>query len=106
MTDNRDNAGRRAIVCFVEDNRHLIQQLLALRLSWLYVQSPDTDLVVMGPDDVLTHLPDDLVKIPQRPATDDPVWQDYRYINSITSINAAGAERLDRYSHILRTDVD
>jgi hypothetical protein len=106
MTDNRDNAGRRAIVCFVEDNRHLIQQLLALRLSWLYVQSPDTDLVVMGPDDVLTRLPDDLVKIPQRPATDDPVWQDYRYINSITSINAAGAEQLNRYSHILRTDVD
>jgi hypothetical protein len=106
MTDKRDKAGRRAIVCFVEDNRHLIQQLLALRLSWLYVQSPDTDLVVMGPEDVLMRLPDDLVKIPQRPATDDPVWQGYRYINSITSINAAGAEQLDSYSHILRTDVD
>jgi hypothetical protein len=53
MTDNCDKAGRRAIVCFVEDNRHLIQQLLALRRSWLYVQNPDTDLVVMGPGDVL-----------------------------------------------------
>jgi hypothetical protein len=106
MTDNRDNAGRRAIVCFVEDNRHLIQQVLALRLSWLYVQSPDTDLVVMGPDDVLTRLPDDLVEIPQRLATDDPVWQDYRYTNSITNINAVGAEQLDRHSHNLRTGVD
>ncbi|HEV2109436.1 MAG TPA: hypothetical protein VGR16_14350 [Thermomicrobiales bacterium] len=99
-------ANQRAIVCFVEDNRHLIQQVLALRRSWLYVQSPDTDLVVMGPGDVLARLPDDLVKIEQRPATDDPVWRGYRYINSITSINAVGAEQLDRYSHILRTDVD
>jgi hypothetical protein len=24
----------RAIVCFIEDNKHLIQQLLALRQSW------------------------------------------------------------------------
>jgi hypothetical protein len=43
MTDNRDKVGRRAIVCFVEDNRHLIQQALALRLSWLYVQSLAND---------------------------------------------------------------
>jgi hypothetical protein len=55
---------------------------------------------------VLAPLPEDLVKIPQRPATDDPVWQGYRYINSITSVNGAGAELLDRYTHILRTDVD
>ncbi len=89
-------ANQRAIVCFVEDNRHLIQQVLALRRSWLYVQSPDTDLVVMGPGDVLARLPDDLVKIEQRPATDDPVWRGYSYINSIISINAVGAEQLDR----------
>src|SRR5215217_4925510 len=31
-----DRASRRAIVCFVEDDRHLIQQALALRHSWLY----------------------------------------------------------------------
>src|SRR3712207_7340683 len=52
----------------VEDNRHLIQQVLALRHSWLYARSPDTDLVVMGPADVLAHLPNDLVKIEQQPA--------------------------------------
>ena len=101
-----DRATRRAIVCFVEDDRHLIQQALALRHSWLYTQSPDTDLVVMGPADVLARLPDDLVRIEQQPAADDPVWRGYRYANAIACLNGAGAERLDRYTHILRTDVD
>jgi Glycosyl transferase family 2 len=96
----------RAIVCFVEDKAHLVQQLLALRLSWLNTDSPDTDLVVMGPAEVLARLPDDLVKIPQRPAADDPVWGGYRYINALACLNGAGAEQLDRYSHLLRTDVD
>jgi hypothetical protein len=97
---------RRAIVCFVEDKPHLIQQLLALHLSWLNVDSPDTDLVVMGPDNVLVRLPDDLVKIVQQPAADDPVWHDYRYINGFACLNGAEAEQLDRYSHLLRTDLD
>src|SRR5215204_231547 len=101
-----DRASRRAIVCFVEDDRHLIQQVLALRHSWLYARSPDTDLVVMGPADVLSKLPDDLVKFEQRPAITDPVWGGYGYINLIACLNGAGAERLDRYTHILRTDVD
>lgn len=99
-------ADRRAIVCFVEGNRHLIQQTLALRLSWLDVRSPDTDLVVMGPEEILVKLPDDLVKIPQRPAADDPVWRNYRYVNSITSLNGPGAAQLESYTHLLRTDVD
>jgi len=93
-------------VCFVEDDRHLIPQALALRHSWLYTRSPDTDLVVMGPADVLARLPDDLVRIAQQPAADDPVWRGYRYANLIACLNGAGAEWLDRYTHILRTDVD
>jgi hypothetical protein len=102
---------RRAIVCFVEDDPDLIQQVLALRLSWRYAQSPDTDLVVMGPADVLARLPDDLVKIVQPPATDDPVWSDwvgdrYGYVNSIACLNGAGAEQLECYTHLLRSDVD
>ena len=97
---------RRAIVCYVEDQPHLIQQLLSLRLSWLFSQSPDTDLVVFGPDEVLARLPDNLIKIPQRPAADDPVWQGYRYVNAIACLNGPGAEQLDQYSHLLRTDVD
>ena len=98
--------GRRAIVCFVDDNRHLIQQMLALRHSWLNVQSADTDLVAMGPAQVLARLPNDLVKIAQQPATADPVWKGYGYINSIACMNGAGAEQLDRYTHVLRSDVD
>src|SRR5829696_3126691 len=97
---------RRAIVCFVEDQPHLIQQLLALHLSWLNTDSPDTDLVVMGPEAVLARLPEDLVKIAQQPAADDPVWGGHRHINAIACLNGAGAEQLDRYSHLLRTDVD
>jgi glycosyltransferase involved in cell wall biosynthesis len=97
---------RRAIVAFVEDHPHLLQQFRALRLSWLYSEAPDTDLVAMGPEEVLERLPDDLVKIAQRPACDDPVWRDYRYVNSIACLNGAGAEQLNRYTHLLRTDVD
>jgi hypothetical protein len=104
-TDEPTGTGR-AIICFVEDNPHLIQQVLALRLSWLYSQSQDTDLVVFGPEKVLARLPDDLVKIAQRPASKDPVWGDYRYINALACLNGAGAEQLEHYSHILRTDVD
>jgi glycosyltransferase involved in cell wall biosynthesis len=101
-----DRASRRAIVCFVDDDRHLIQQTLGLRHSWLYARSPDTDLVVIGPAGVLARLPDDLVKIEQQPAADDPVWRGYRYANAIACLNGDGAEQLDRYTHLLRTDVD
>lgn len=97
---------RRALVCFVEDRPHLIQQVLALRLSWLYTQSPDTDLVVMGPSEALARLPDDVVKIVQQPAADDPAWCGYRRVNSVACFNGAGAEQLECYSHIMRTDID
>jgi hypothetical protein len=97
---------RRAIVVFVEDDPDLIQQLLALRLSWLYANSPDTDLVVFGPEEVLAGLPDDLVKIVQQPVADDPVWEGYRYINAIACLNGAGAGVLDQYGYLLRTDLD
>ena len=96
----------RAIVCFVEDNKHLIQQALALRQSWLYVQSPDTDLVIMGPPGVLAGFPDDVVKIEQRAVADDPEWRSYRFINSVATLDGLNADQLDRYSHILHTDVD
>jgi glycosyltransferase involved in cell wall biosynthesis len=97
---------RRAIVCFVEDEQHLVQQLMALRRSWLHVESPDTDLVAIGPAELLERLPEDLVKIPQRPAADDPAWQGFRLVNSIACLNGAGAEQLNRYSHLLHTHSD
>jgi len=96
----------RAIVCFVENNDHLLQQVLALRQSWLYVQSPDTDMVVMGPKSVLARIPDDIVKIEQRAVADDPEWFSYRYGNATAYLNGVGAHQLDRYAHILHTDVD
>jgi len=97
---------KRAVVCFVEENDHLIQQMLALRRSWLHVDCPDSDLVVFGPRPVLARLPDDLVKIPQRPVADDPEWGGYRYANGMAYLNGPEAHRLDDYDHILHTDVD
>jgi hypothetical protein len=97
---------RRAIVCFVEDRGPLVQQVLALHRSWRHVESPDTDLVVMGPHDVLERLPDDIVKIAQRAVADDPEWGGYRYANALAHLNGAAARQLDRYSHILHTEAD
>ena len=102
----RDVAGRRAIVCFVGDRPHLVQQALALRQSWLHARCADTDLVMMGPASALARMPDDVVKIEQRSVENDPEWRGYRYADSILCMNGAGAERLDGYTHILRTDVD
>lgn len=104
--DVRDVAGRRAIVCFVGDRPHLVQQALALRQSWLHARAPDTDLVMMGPPSALARMPDDVVKIEQRSVDDDPEWCNYRYADSVLCMNGAGADRLDRYTHVLRTDVD
>jgi hypothetical protein len=97
---------RRAIVCFVDDKPHLVQQALALRHSWLHASSPDTDLVVMGPAQALARFPDDVVKVPQTPVDRDAAWHGYNYVNSIACMNGDGAERLDQYMHLLRTDVD
>ena len=97
---------RRAIVCFVDDKPHLVQQALALRHSWLHVRSPNTDLVVMGPPQALARFPDDVVKVPQRAVDEEAAWHGYPYANSIVCMNGDGAELLDRYTHLLRTDVD
>ena len=94
-------------MCFVEAGLpYLTQQALALRESLLHVESDDTDLVVMGPPDVLGRFPDDVVRLEQRVVADDPEWFGYRFSNAIACLNGAHAHNLDRYSHILHTDVD
>jgi hypothetical protein len=55
------------VVCFVEDRPGLVQQAFWLRRSWVLAASADTDLVMFGPPDALDQLPDDVVKIVQRP---------------------------------------
>jgi hypothetical protein len=100
------NEKTRAIVCFIEDKRFLIEQALALRESWLYSECTDTDLVIMGPAIALAGIPDDVVKIEQRPVSGDPEWLAYECSNSIACMNGENARILDRYSHILRSDVD
>jgi len=61
---------------------------------------------MMGPAQVLAQLPDDIVKIEQQPAVDDPVWRGDWFVNGLACMNGPGAERLDRYTYVLLTDVD
>eukprot|EP01037_Dinobryon_pediforme_P036424 gene36424-43365_t len=103
---NIPTAARRAIVCFVDDNPHLIQQARALRESWAYVDPPDTDLVMFAPRQVLERLPDDVVRVEQRSVAEDPEWFGYRYGNGMAYLNGANAYRIDQYTHVLHTDVD
>ena len=104
--DASETRARRAIVAFVPDRPNLIQQAFALRHSWLHSATGDTDLVMMGPENVLARFPDDVVKIAQRSVQGDDQWRGYRYSDAIVCYNGPGAEQLDRYTHILRTDVD
>ncbi|MBX3069226.1 MAG: hypothetical protein KF883_01860 [Thermomicrobiales bacterium] len=97
---------RRAVVCFVDDRPALIQQTHALYLSLIDSDAQDTDLVAMGPEAALDRLPAGVVKVPQQPAADHPLWKSYRYINSIACMNGEGAGLLNAYTHVLRTDVD
>ena len=74
--------------------------------SWRHIQSPDTDLVFMGPKPALEKLPDDVLKVVQEPATADPAWLDYGYVNSVACFADPSASIFDDYDIILRTDVD
>lgn len=97
---------RRAIVVFVDDNPNIQQQAMALILSWRYSRCRDTDIVVMGPGRAVAQFPDDVVRIDQQPASYDPVWRGYGYINSIACLNGTGSEALAAYTHLLRSDAD
>ena len=97
---------RRALVTFVEDHPHLIANSSWLYESWKHVGCQKTDLVFIGTEAALSKLPEDVVKIGQRPAADDPEWLNYRYVNSVSCLNGEGAALLNDYDRLLRTDVD
>ena len=97
---------RRALVMFVEDPRHLIAESSWLYESWKHIGCGDTDLVFMGTEHALGQLPEDVIKIVQRPAADDPEWLGYRFINSLACLNGEGALVLNDYDRLLRTDLD
>ncbi|MBI1292901.1 hypothetical protein GC173_16935 [bacterium] len=97
---------RRAVALFVEDRDNLILQSHCLHQSWRHIGAKDTDLVFMGPRTALERLPDDVVKVVQPAATDNPEWRGYVYVNSIACLAHPSASVLDDYDAVLRTDVD
>ena len=99
-------AMRRAIALFVEDKPHLLANSHWLYESWTHIDSDDTDLVFMGPETALEKLPDDVIKIVQRPACDDPGWLDYVFINSLACLFDPSASMLNDYDILIRSDLD
>jgi len=97
---------RRAIALFVEDKPHLLIHSRWLHQSWSHIGCEDTDLVFMGTRSALEKLPPDVIRIEQRPVTDDPGWLNYGYVNSIACLDHPSAAVLNDYDMVLRSDVD
>ncbi|MFB4168642.1 hypothetical protein [Virgibacillus sp. JSM 102003] len=97
---------RRAVVVFVEENRHLLLQLGCLYTSLKYIQSDDTDLVVFGTSEALKKVPDDCIKVEYEIMSNPAEFLDYRFINSIGCLTGEQANFLEEYDYILRTDAD
>ncbi len=97
---------RRAVVVFVEDNKHLLLQLGCLYTSLKYIRSNDTDLVVFGTKEALKKVPDDCIKVEYEIASNPPEFLNYRFINSISCLVGEQADFLNEYDYILRTDAD
>jgi hypothetical protein len=97
---------RRAVVVFVEDNKHLLLQLGCLYTSLKYIQSNDTDLVVFGTKEALNKVPNDCIKVEYELDNLPPEFLNYRFIYSVSCLTGKHADFLDEYDYILRTDVD
>ncbi|WLV25333.1 hypothetical protein QR721_03640 [Aciduricibacillus chroicocephali] len=97
---------RRAVVVFVEDNKHLLLQLGCLYASFKHIGSSDTDLIVFGTEEALRKVPEDCIKVQYDIAADPPEFLDYRFINSISCLVGEQADFLNDYDLILRTDAD
>jgi hypothetical protein len=100
------NSLKRAVVVFVEDNKHLLLQLGCLYTSLKHIKSNDTDLVVFGPKEALQKAPADCIKVECEVASDPPEFLRYRFVNSISCLTGKEADFLDEYDLILRTDAD
>src|SRR5581483_6076651 len=60
----------------------------------------------MGTRSALEKLPPDVIRIEQRPVTDDPGWLNYGYVNSIACLDHPSAAVLNDYDMVPRSDVD
>lgn len=100
------NKLRRAVVVFVEDNKHLLLQLGCLYSSIKFIEAEDTDLIVFGTKEALRKVPDDCIKVEYKLASEPTEFLSYRFINSISCLVGEQADFLDEYDLILRTDAD
>lgn len=112
-----DIPGSRAVVAYLDDKEALVRQAKALYQSLLYIDDPNTDLIVFGPESALEKLPNGprLRKVAQAPYSDssglgDPSKplgvENYRFINSIACFVGPGSDILREYKHLLKSDVD
>lgn len=97
---------KRGIVLYLEDKRNLMLQFGCLYTSLKHIQSNDTDLIVFGTKQALSKVPEDCIKIECKPASDQPPWFNYHYINSISCLTGDGLDIIDKYDLLLRSDVD
>jgi hypothetical protein len=92
---------KRGIVIYLENKPELILQFGCLYTSWKFINAKNTDLIVFGPKDVLSLLPNDCVKVEY-----NSINVRYPYINSISCLTDHRSNFICKYDYILRTDVD
>lgn len=97
---------KRGVVIYLEDKRNLMLQFGCLYTSLKHIRSEDTDLIVFGTKQALDKVPEDCIKVECKPASDQPVWFNYHYINSISCLTGEGLDFIDKYDLLLRSDVD
>lgn len=99
---------RRAIAAYVDASDELIEQSRMLYESVKHVGDTDTDLVLFTNPDAVTRVPrgPHLVVVPQTPMSALPELSTYKFVNSIACMNGAGAEQLDAYDYVLKSDLD
>jgi len=95
---------RRAVTTYVDDRAHILSDFACLYASVRALAAEDTDLIVFGPAAALAQLPPDVdtVRCERRAGK----WDGYGFVNSIFFLTTEGADVLDGYDLVLRTDAD
>ncbi len=97
-----------AIVVYIDDKPHLIQELNWLYKSWVLSGSQKvSDLVVFHNPKMCVISQPDVIYIPLQPLTEkDANWTNYPFINSVWHLTQPEANILRKYKYVLRTDND
>lgn len=98
----------RAIAGYVDATDELIEQSHMLYESVKHVGDSDTDLVLFTHPDAVPRVPcgPHVIVVPQTPMSARPELSTYKFVNSIACMNGDGAETLDAYDYVLKSDLD